>query len=266
VTEASERDAAAGVALPGGPGPANRHPAGTLAPAPVPAHGAQPAGGSPGTPGATDDGALVRRLRAGDEAAFVMLVERHGPALRRLARMHTADAIADEIVQETWIAVLQGIDRFEGRSALRTWVVRILMNIARSRAERERRHIPFSAFEDPDADAEPAVDPDRFRPAGDVFPGGWISFPERWDEQPEASFLSTEGVELARQAIAVLPPAQRAVVSLRDVEGWSSEEVAEALGISPGNERVLLHRGRSRVRAALEARIGEWRTSAGAGQ
>ncbi|HLO35176.1 MAG TPA: RNA polymerase sigma factor [Candidatus Deferrimicrobium sp.] len=205
-------------------------------------------------------------LRAGNEAAFVQLVDRHNRALWRIARVYTTAAVADEVVQETWIAVLNGLDRFEGRAALRTWIVGILINIARSRREREQRQIPFSAFVDPGAGAEVSVDPDRFQKAGDRFPGGWISFPERWDEQPERRYLSTEGLETARRAIATLPPAQREVVSLRDVEGWSPDEVCETLGISPGNQRVLLHRGRSKVRAALERAMADVAVHGGIGQ
>jgi RNA polymerase sigma-70 factor (ECF subfamily) len=122
---------------------------------------------------------------------------------------------------------------------------------------REHRQVPFSAFADRADDTGPAVDPDRFRPAGALFAGGWTSFPERWDEQPEQRFLSSEGVSVARLAVDDLPPVQRAVVMLRDIEGWSSEEVAAALGITAGNQRVLLHRGRSRVRAALEVALAD---------
>jgi len=208
-----------------------------------------------------DDGireeVLVDGLRAGDEHAFTTLVERHGASLRRLARLYTTDAVADEVVQETWIAVLAGIRRFEGRSSLRTWITRILLNIARTRGQREGRQIPFSAFAEPSAESEASVEPDRFQGSGDRFPGGWVSFPERWDEQPERRYLSTEGVDVARGAIASLPAAQREVVTLRDVKGWSSEDVSEALGITPGNQRVLLHRGRSKVRAALEAAMAD---------
>lgn len=200
-----------------------------------------------------DEAGLIRRLRAGDEAAFVALVERHGPSLRRLARMYTTDAVAEEVVQETWLAVLRGLDRFEGRAALRTWIVRILINLARGRAARERRQVPFSAFVEPSGGAETSVEPGRFRPDGDAWPGHWTSYPERWDEQPEQRFLAAEGVAVASAAIDALPAAQREVVSLRDVEGWSAAEVAEALGISAGNQRVLLHRGRAKVRVALEA-------------
>jgi RNA polymerase sigma-70 factor (ECF subfamily) len=205
----------------------------------------------------SDDERLVARLRAGNEAAFVQLVDRHDRSLWRIARMYTTDAVADEVVQETWLAVLKGLEAFEGRASLRTWIVRILINIARNRREREQRQIPFSAFVELSASSEASVDPDRFQKSGDRFPGGWTSFPERWDEQPESHYLSSEGVEIARRAIAALPAAQREVVSLRDVEGWSSDEVCETLGISPGNQRVLLHRGRSRVRTALELAMAD---------
>jgi RNA polymerase sigma-70 factor (ECF subfamily) len=203
-------------------------------------------------PGGGGEAMLIARLKQGDEAAFLGLVREHGGTLRRIARLYASNAVAEEVVQETWIAVIQGLDRFEGRSSLRTWMVTILINIARNRGEREKRQVPFSAFDEPEAGPEPVVDADRFQGPTGRFPGGWISFPERWDEQPEARYLSAEGVEVARRAIAALPPAQREVVTLRDVEGWPSEEVSAALGITPGNVRVLLHRGRSRVRAVLE--------------
>jgi RNA polymerase sigma-70 factor, ECF subfamily len=209
------------------------------------------------TPHRSSDASMVARLRAGDEAAFVQLVDRHYGSLWRLARMYTTDAVADEVVQETWIAVLHGLEQFEGRSSLRTWIVGIVINIARSRRDREQRQIPFSAFSDPATESEASVDPDRFQKAGDRFPGGWLSFPARWDEQPEQRCLSSEGVAIARRAIDALPGAQREVMSLRDVEGWSSDEVSKVLGISPGNQRVLLHRGRSRVRASLERAMAD---------
>jgi RNA polymerase sigma-70 factor (ECF subfamily) len=218
--------------------------------------GGEPTARRPGT-AAADDDRLLAQMRAGDEAAFRTLVERHGRQLTRLARMYATDAVAEEVVQETWIAVLRGLDRFEGRSSLRTWMSRILVNIARDHTTREHRQVPFSAFADRADDTGPAVDPDRFRPAGALFAGGWTSFPERWDEQPEQRFLSSEGVSVARLAVDDLPPVQRAVVMLRDIEGWSSEEVAAALGITAGNQRVLLHRGRSRVRAALEVALAD---------
>ena len=149
--------------------------------------GSDPTPHLPGT-AAADDAHLLALLRMGDEAAFRLLVERHGRLLTRLARMYATEAVADEVVQETWIAVLRGLDRFEGRSSLRTWMSRILVNIARDHITREHRQVPFSAFEGPADDTGPAVDPDRFRPAGAQFAGGWTSFPERWDEQPEQRF------------------------------------------------------------------------------
>ena len=224
--------------------------AGTVG-APSTAPGATPA------PAGGKDAVLIERLKQGDEAAFLVLVEDNSRSLRRIARLYATDAVAEEVVQDTWIAVIRGLDRFEGRASLRTWIVKILINIARSRGEREKRQIPFSAFVDPATAPESAVDPDRFQGPAGRFPGGWNSFPERWDEQPEERFLSTEGVEVARRAIAALPPAQCEVVTLRDVEGWSSDDVSEALGITPGNQRVLLHRGRSRVRSVLERALAE---------
>ena len=221
-------------------------------------------GSCAGTEGARrTESTLVERLRVGDEVAFIRLLEQHGGTLRRIARLYATDAVADEIVQETWIAVLRGIDGFEGRASLRTWLVRILINIARTHGAREHRHVPFSAFVAPGDSDEVAVEPDRFQGPDGRFPGGWVSFPERWDEQPETRFMSTEGVSVAHRAIAALPPAQREVVTLRDVEGWTSDEVAEALAISPGNQRVLLHRARSRVRTALEAAVREMRANEG---
>lgn len=202
-----------------------------------------------------DEAMLIEQLRARDEGAFVVLVERYGASLRRLARIYSTAAVADEVVQETWIGVILGLDRFEGRSSFRSWLFGILKNIARSRGEREHRQIPFSAFVDPTEEREPVVDPGRFRSADDAWVGHWLSYPERWDELPEQRYLSDEGVDVARRAIEALPPAQREVVNLRDVEGWSSEDVSEALGISPGNQRVLLHRGRSKVRATLEGAL-----------
>ena len=201
------------------------------------------------------DEPLLARLRSGDEAAFVELVDRHGPALHRVARMYCTESVAEEVVQETWIGVLSGLDRFEGRASLRTWIFRILANIARTRGEREHRQIPFSAFADPSADAGPAVDPERFNPPGTEWGNHWISHPRHWDEVPEMVTESAETLEVARRAIDALPPAQREVITLRDVDGWSSDEVCESLGLSAVNQRVLLHRARSRVRAALEQHL-----------
>ncbi|WP_438018239.1 RNA polymerase sigma factor [Sorangium sp. So ce315] len=195
-----------------------------------------------------DDAALVRRLLAGDEQAFEQLVtELHTPMLR-LARTLVGPAGAQEVVQETWAAVFDGLVRFEGRSSLKTWVFRILTNRARTWGTREKRTVPVSWTEDGDQGSEPAVDPARFDGTGD-----WVNPPAPWTEQsPEGLLLRKEiGVVLQRE-LEALVPGQRAVVQLRDVEGCPSDEVCEILGISEANQRVLLHRGRSKLRAALE--------------
>jgi RNA polymerase sigma-70 factor (ECF subfamily) len=163
-------------------------------------------------------------------------------------------AVADEVVQETWLAVVEGLDRFEGRSSLRTWIFRIAANIARSRGGREGRCRPFSSL---GAGADrPAVDPDRFLPAGrTAWPGRWASPPAAW-ETPEERLLARETQEVIRAAIDRLPASQRLVVTLRDVEGWDAADACAALEISAANQRVLLHRARARVRDALEAHLG----------
>ncbi|PWU17296.1 MAG: RNA polymerase subunit sigma-24 [Candidatus Rokuibacteriota bacterium] len=201
-----------------------------------------------------DDQELVAALRRGDEHAFMKLVDEYGPALLRVARMYVPSAaVAEEVVQDTWIAVLNGIDRFEGRSSVKTWIFRILVNIAKTRGARERRSVPFSAAARAAAE-EPSVDPDRFLPAGDERARAWAIGPIEWPG-PEESLLSgeTRGVILA--AIAKLAPAQREVITLRDIDGWSSEEVRNALDISETNQRVLLHRARSKVRGAIEQHL-----------
>jgi RNA polymerase sigma-70 factor (ECF subfamily) len=197
---------------------------------------------------AADDQALVAALRAGDERAFEALVERYHRSLVQVALMYVRDrAIAEEVAQEAWLAVLEGIERFEGRSSLKTWVFRILTNRAKTRGQRERRQLPVSALM---GDDEPEVSLDRFLPPDDPHrPLGWVAPPRAW---PEERLLTRETVERVRDAIAQLPPLQQAVIGLRDVEGFSPEEVAAALDISTGNERVLLHRARSRVRRELE--------------
>jgi RNA polymerase sigma-70 factor (ECF subfamily) len=203
----------------------------------------------------SDDVVLVQSLRDGDEAAFAWMLDRyHGP-LHRTARMYVAtDAQADEVVQETWLGVLTAIDRFEQRSSVKTWLYRILMNIARTRGVRESRSIPFSSAANAlDDGAEPTFAPDRFRPPGDPeWPGHWASFPLDWEHQPESRLLAGETMTLVAGAIEALPPAQREVLTLRDLDGWSSSEVCNALGLSETNQRVLLHRGRAKVRSALE--------------
>jgi RNA polymerase sigma-70 factor (ECF subfamily) len=192
----------------------------------------------------------LEALRRGDEAAFLRLVSTHHSALVRLALVYAASReVAEECVQETWIAVLRGLDGFEGRSSLRTWICRILVNIARRRAAAERRELPFSSFSDP-ADAGPVVDPERFFRSGPNA-GHWASPPRTWSV-PEQETLSGELQAVVAGAIAALPPNQRVVITLRDVDGWASDEVSALLEIEPGNQRVLLHRARSRVRAVLE--------------
>lgn len=215
----------------------------------APMQTAQPA--EPAEPG---DARLVAALRAGDEAAFLDLVARYQRSMVRVARLHVpSDAVAEEVVQETWIAVLRGLDRFEGRSSLRTWIFRILTNQAKTRGERERRTVPLSALvaEETGGDA-PAVDPWRFRPAdAPTFAGHWSDHPERWGDV-EGRAIGTETRAVVATTLEQLPRLQRLVMTLRDIEGWPSDEVCKALGITPANQRVLLHRARSRVRAALE--------------
>ena len=174
-----------------------------------------------------EDVRLVDGLRSGDEDAFVMLVDRYGVSMLRLAASFVGSrAVAEEVVQETWLAVLQGIDRFEGRSSLKTWLFRILTNRAKTRAEREGRTLPFSALaEAAEEGDEPSVEPDRFFGAGHRFTGHWTEYPRRWDDVPEQRLLSGETKSRIAEAIDALPPVQRAVISLRDVEGWSSDEV-----------------------------------------
>jgi RNA polymerase sigma-70 factor (ECF subfamily) len=204
-----------------------------------------------------DDRVLVAALRRGDEAAFVQLVGRHQAQLMRLARTFVRDrAVAEEVVQETWLAVLNGIDRFEGRSSLKTWIFQILSNRARTRGVREQRSAPFSALAGEEREDDPPVDADRFRQAG-RWAGHWAAAPADWGALPEERLLGRETLEHVRDAIGELPPRQADVLVLRDVEGWAPEEVCDALGLSPGNQRILLHRARSKVRAALESYLTE---------
>jgi RNA polymerase sigma-70 factor (ECF subfamily) len=203
---------------------------------------------------------LIAALRRGDEQTFTLLVEQYTPALLRLASLYVSSrAVAEDVVQETWVGVLHGLDRFEGRSALKSWSFRFLVNTAKTRAVREGRTIPFSALAALDADGdEPTVEPERFRPPdAPQWPGGWSSPPASWESLPEERLLSLETRERIQRAIAALPPAQREVITLRDVEGWPSDEVCNLLSISESNQRVLLHRARSRVRRALEEYLAE---------
>jgi RNA polymerase sigma-70 factor (ECF subfamily) len=197
-----------------------------------------------------DDLRLVESLRYGDEAAFGALLDGYYSSLVRLALIYVPSrAVAEEVVQETWLGVLQGLPRFEGRSSLKTWIFRILTNRAKTQGQREARSVPFSDIQ-PD---EPAVDPARFLPADDPdWPRHWLVHPASWAEIPEEQFLSQETRAQIDQAIAALPANQREVITLRDIEGWNSAEVCTLLGISESNQRVLLHRARSKVRQALE--------------
>jgi RNA polymerase sigma-70 factor, ECF subfamily len=202
------------------------------------------------------DAQLVEALRAGDEDAFARLVREYQPSLVRVARIYvSSQSAAEEVAAETWLAVLNGLDRFEGRSSLRTWIFRILTNIAKTRGQRDGRTLPFSALEDPGRVPEAALDADRFLdPEHPRWPGHWAVRPEPW---PEDAVIAAETQARLAEAIEALPPTQRAVISLRDVEGWSSEEVRNALELSETNQRVLLHRARAKVRRALESYLGE---------
>ena len=202
----------------------------------------------------SDDDRLIAGLKAGDEAAFRELIDAYGPMLMRLALMHVPSrAVAEEVVQETWLAVLNGIDRFEGRSSLKTWITSILLNTARTRGERERRVLPFSLLRRRDEDGrdEPAVPSDRFQGRRGEQPGAWARPPIDWGP-PEERLASDASRDVLLKAIAGLPPRQRDVITLRDISGWSSDEVRNALDLSETNQRVLLHRARSKVRQALE--------------
>jgi len=209
---------------------------------------------SPAAPNAFDETRLLAALRRGDEDAFVELVRRHHATLKRLARVFVpSDSVAEEVVQETWLGVLQGIGRFEGRSTLKTWIFRILVNRARTRGERESRTVSFSSLVTDEANAhETAVSPDRFRGPSDAYPGHWTVPVARWGEDPEKWVSSHETMRHLKAALDLLPPAQRSVVMLRDVQEFTAEEVCEALAISEANQRVLLHRGRSKLRRTLE--------------
>lgn len=206
-------------------------------------------------PLADDERRLLDALRAGDEAAFAGLVVRYQPALLRLAMAFVSSrAIAEEVVQDTWVGVIEGLGRFEGRSSLKTWIFRILTNRARSRGEREGRSIAFADLAASEARAhEPAVDPSAFWPADHPRWGnGWVAYPRPWDRGPEDQALSGELQRVIRSAIEALAPTQRTVITLRDIEGWTAADVCNALEITETNQRVLLHRARARVRAAIE--------------
>jgi RNA polymerase sigma-70 factor, ECF subfamily len=201
------------------------------------------------------EGDVLVRLHAGDERAFEALVVTHHHAMVALALTYVRTyAVAEEVVQETWVRVLDSIDRFAGRSSLKTWILRILVHTAITRGGREARTVPFSSLERADTQAS-SVDPARFRPAGDAFAGHWQTFPVDWDSLPERRLLGRETIDVVKRAIEELPTAQRRVITMRDIAGFSADEVCDELDLSAANQRVLLHRARSRVRAALELHL-----------
>jgi RNA polymerase sigma-70 factor, ECF subfamily len=198
-----------------------------------------------------EDEHLVHGLRARDEAAFAALMRLYGAGMLRVAQMHVSSrSVAEEVVQEAWLAVLKGIDRFEGRSSLKTWIFRIVANTAKTRGVRESRSTPFSSLAGEEGDA--TVPADRFLGSGERFPGHWAVRPASWAAVPDERLLATETMEVIRREIERLPPSQRAVLTLRDLEGLSADEVCNALDLTETNGRVLLHRARAKVRAALE--------------
>jgi RNA polymerase sigma-70 factor (ECF subfamily) len=198
------------------------------------------------------DDVLVARLRARDEAAFALVLDAWSGGMMRLARsfVSTNDSAA-EVVQDAWLGVIEGIAKFEGRSSLKTWVYRILVNTAKRRGAREVRSVPWSSLPGA-ADAGPTVDPSRFQGPGEPYPGHWREFPAVWPS-PEQETLAGELRALVAAAVALLPDRQRIVITLRDVEGYGSDEVCSILEISAANQRVLLHRARAFVRSRLEA-------------
>ena len=205
---------------------------------------------------APSDQDLLARVRDGDEAAFELLVTRYHRPMLAVARAYVrGGAVAEEVVQDAWVGVLRGLDRFEERSSLKTWVLRIVANTAMTRGVREARSIPFSSLDA--GDDEPAVDPDRFQGPDGRYPGHWVAgaAPSDWTQLPEDVVSNRETLAVLSAAIAELPEAQRTVIALRDVHGYSSDEVCDALEVTPGNQRVLLHRARSHVRRALERHL-----------
>lgn len=199
-----------------------------------------------------DERVLIAALVAGDEAAFGALVDTHHSAMVRMAKQYVASAaIAEEVAQEAWMAFLGSLERFERRASVKTWLFRTLLNCARNRKRAEVRSVPFSALGTADEAAEPAIDETRFRTSG-VWAGHWSVAPRAFGEDGERRLMRGELREQLERALDALPPAQREVIILRDVEHWSGAEVSDLLGLSEANQRVLLHRARNRVRGALE--------------
>jgi RNA polymerase sigma-70 factor (ECF subfamily) len=200
-----------------------------------------------------EDAELVAGLRAGDEAAFRALLQQYGNGLLRVAQMYVSGrAAAEDVVQEAWVGVLRGIDRFEGRSSLKTWLFRIVVNTAKTRGVRDSRSVPFSSVEDEAG----TVSPDRFLAESERFPGHWSAPPSSWAGIPDERLVADETLAVVRRAIGRLPEAQRTVITLRDIDGFDAEEVCNALDLTETNQRVLLHRARAKVRAALEEYLG----------
>lgn len=203
-----------------------------------------------------DEPSLLKSLHGGDEDAFAWLVQQYHSSLKRLAWTYVQnERLADEITQETWVAVLKGLKRFEGRSSLKTWIFTILTNKAKTLGQREKRIMTFSEMDDT-FNANPTVDSVRFRPSNsETFAGHWVQDPSSWEDIPEKQIMSQETLNMVRQAISTLPDNQRVVITLRDIEEFSSDEVCNILGISETNQRVLLHRARAKVRGELEKHL-----------
>lgn len=221
----------------------------------VTALAAAPSRAPGGAAGTDTERQFVRALRIGEEDAFTALVDAYSPAMLHVARAHVATAAsAEEVVQETWLALLEGLDRFEERSSIKTWLFRVLLNIAQTHGAREGRTMPFSALAQAGADGEwSTVDPSRFSRGDDPVTAGWWTHPpSRWNELPEEALLTSELLGCVHDAVGMLPDRQRTVLELRDFAGFSSDEVCDLLGISQANQRVLLHRARAKIRQACE--------------
>jgi len=198
----------------------------------------------------TSDSDTVDALRAGDEDTFRAVITELNPGLTRLASTYVSQALAEEVVQETWAAVIKSIDRFEQRSSLKTWIYRIMLNKVRTLAPREAKILPFAAMGRTTDGHHQSVDPDRLMAQG--APGHWTTPPPEWQRLPADQLEAQETLQTIGNAIKKLPPAQQEVVTLRDVQGWTADEVCNTLGISSVNQRVLLHRGRAALRTILE--------------
>lgn len=226
-------------------------------PEPVPTPTSPPRDGGPaGSSARREDERLLERLRRGEESAFAQLVDRHHAAMVRVARVYVGSvAAAEEVAQEAWVGVLEGLDRFEGRSSVKSWIFAIVGNCAKTRGARERRSVPFSSLGQEDDEAGPSVEPERFLDDGHPrWPGHWATAPEAWNGD---EVESRETLAAIADAMEKLPPMQRAVMTMRDVEGLESDETCRILGITEANQRVLLHRARSKVRKAMESYLAE---------